>query len=152
MAKQIKYSPRSAYLDTYHSPGLDCSADPGRTKQSFKQECDINNILKGYQKTGAIAHLNQHEPQYGEVSGDTFQESMQIVQEAQQLFNELPSSIRERFQNKPNQFLDFVQNNENHDELIKLGLAHPAKKKPPNPVTGESDDEISTEIEEKPKK
>ena len=29
------------------------------TKQMHKKECDINNILAKYQKTGAITHLNE---------------------------------------------------------------------------------------------
>ncbi len=35
-------------------------AKTGRTKQSMRDECDINLIMKKYQKTGAIAHVNRH--------------------------------------------------------------------------------------------
>lgn len=94
-----------------------------RTKQSFKKECDINQIMAKYQKTGAITHFNKHQQNYGMADGQTFQEAMNLVCEAQEMFNDLPSSIRSRFGNDPAAFLDFVQDESNVDEMVKLGLA-----------------------------
>ena len=93
-----------------------------RTKQSFKKECDINHIMAKYQKTGAITHYNKHQQQYGIADGQTFQDAMNLVCEAQEMFNDLPSSIRSRFGNDPAAFLDFVQDEDNADEMVKLGL------------------------------
>ena len=93
-----------------------------RTKQSFKKECDINVIMAKYQKTGAITHFNKHQQQYGIADGQTFQDAMNLVCEAQEMFNDLPSSIRSRFGNDPAAFLDFVQNEENADEMARMGL------------------------------
>ena len=93
-----------------------------RTKQSFKKECDINVIMAKYQKTGAITHFNKHQQNYGMADGQTFQDAMNLVCEAQEMFNDLPSSIRSRFGNDPAAFLDFVQNDENADEMARMGL------------------------------
>lgn len=93
-----------------------------RTKQSFKKECDINAIMAKYQKTGAITHFNKHQQNYGMADGQTFQDAMNLVCEAQEMFNDLPSSIRSRFGNDPAAFLDFVQNDENADEMARMGL------------------------------
>lgn len=93
-----------------------------RTKQSFKKECDINVIMAKYQKTGAITHFNKHQQNYGIADGQTFQDAMNLVCEAQEMFNELPSSIRSRFGNDPAAFLDFVQDESNESEMVKLGL------------------------------
>ena len=93
-----------------------------RTKQSFKKECDINLIMAKYQKTGAITHFNKHQQNYGMADGQTFQDAMNLVCEAQEMFNDLPSSIRSRFGNDPAAFLDFVQNEENADEMARMGL------------------------------
>lgn len=93
-----------------------------RTKQSFKKECDINVIMAKYQKTGAITHFNKHQQNYGMADGQTFQDAMNLVCEAQEMFNDLPSSIRSRFGNDPAAFLDFVQNEENADEMARMGL------------------------------
>ena len=103
----------------------------GRTKQAHKDETDINKILRQYMKTGNINHLNLHGSQYGFATGDDFLESMNIVTKANEMFLDLPSEVRTRFDNNPEQFLDFVQNPENLEELRKLGLAHPETVDPP---------------------
>jgi len=77
-----------------------------------------------FQKTGAIAHVQNNQPQYGFASSESFHESMNIVTKAQSMFNDLPSSIRSKFKNDPAEFLEFVQNEDNADELVELGLAN----------------------------
>lgn len=93
-----------------------------RTKQSMAAECNINNIMAKYQKTGAISHLNTHGAQYDFATSIDFSDAMRLVTTAQEMFNGLPSSIRTRFANDPAQFLDFVQNADNEAEMRKLGL------------------------------
>ncbi len=93
-----------------------------RTKQSFTKECNINNIMSKYQKSGAISHFNQHSAEYGFATGQSFSEAMLLVVQAQDMFEGLPSSIRSRFGNNPATFLDFVQDANNADEMIALGL------------------------------
>ena len=83
-----------------------------RTKQSFADQCEINNIINKFQATGAITHANKHQLHYGETDGTTFHEAMNIVCEAQEAFSELPSSLRNRFGNDPAAYLDFVSNEE----------------------------------------
>lgn len=97
--------------------------EKGRTKQSFKDESDINNIVAKYQKTGAMAHVNQHGPEYGFATSHDFSSAMRLITQAQNMFNGLPSTIRNRFNNNPGEFLDFVQDANNHDEMLELGLA-----------------------------
>ena len=101
----------------------------GRAKQSFADECNINTIMAKYQKTGAISHFNKHGADYAFATSDDFTTSMQIITTAQDMFDGLPSSIRTRFANDPAQFLDFVQDPDNDDEMAKLGLI--PKKEPP---------------------
>ena len=96
--------------------------DPSRAKQSFKAECDINNIMAKYQKTGAVSHFAKNSPRYGDATGADFHTAMNLVTETQQLFLELPSSIRNRFGNDPSAFLDFVQNPDNRAEMVEMGL------------------------------
>ncbi len=98
--------------------------EPTLTKQSFKKECDINNIMAKFQRTGAITHVQKNQQNYGFASALTFTESMNIVAKGQSMFNELPSSIRTKFDNDPAKFLDFVQDESNADELVELGLAN----------------------------
>lgn len=100
---------------------LECP-QPSRAKQSFKDQCDINVIMAKFQKTGVITHVNKREPEYGFASSNDLKESLKIVENAQQMFDELPSKIRKKFDNNPALFLDFVQDEANVPEAALLGL------------------------------
>lgn len=100
-------------------------ADAVGAKQSFKQECDINFIIEKFQTTGAITHFNTRQPQYGYAEAVEFREALDIVKKGQDLFASLPSSLRSRFENDPAQFLEFVQDPANGDEMVALGLREP---------------------------
>lgn len=92
------------------------------TRQEFKDEADINTIMARYQRTGELPQLNLTAPQYLQLDGATFQEHMEFVAEAQSMFEELPSRIRNRFDNDPAKFLDFTSNENNRQELARMGL------------------------------
>ena len=98
-------------------------AKKGRTKQWHKKECDINQIMQKYQKTGVIDHLNTHKEQYGFATSTDLKESLQMIQTANDMFADLPSKARTKFDNDPGQFLDFVQDPNNESELHNLGLS-----------------------------
>lgn len=111
--------------------------DEGRTKQSFKDECDINQIMSRYQKTGILEFVAKHAAQYGDCTGIDYQEGMQILTQAKSMFAELPSSIRTQFHNDPGEFLDFVNDPENRAEMREMGLLKPEPEvaTPPAPST-----------------
>lgn len=107
----------------------------GRTKQSFKDECDINQIMARYQRTGVLDFASRHEAKYGDCTGLEFQAGMELIIGAKQMFADLPSALRNRFQNEPAMFLDFIQDEGNRAEAEALGLlkvkpAAPAPKAP----------------------
>lgn len=99
--------------------------DESLTVQADKDRCCVNNILSKYRKTGLIDHIRQHEGRYVDVStvGD-FQDAMNIVTQAEQSFELLPSEIRKDFDNDPSKFLEFVHNPDNEQKLVDYGLAH----------------------------
>lgn len=105
------------------------------TKQAFKEECDINNIVRRYNEGGAITHINSRQPIYGDFSMEMdYQESLNRVHRAQEAFDALPANIRERFDNDPAQAVSFLQNPSNADEARKLGLLPPLPEPAPAPV------------------
>ena len=112
--KPVRLVPR---LPMYFDPDL------GRTKQSFKDECNINKIMARFQKTGAIDHYMTYSPQYGDTTACGLHEAMNIVANAETMFEELPSSLRKKFHNDPAEFLEFVQDEKNLEEMRELGLA-----------------------------
>lgn len=98
------------------SPVDDIVSDAGGkslTKQSCKDECDVNMILAKFQKTGALTHVNERQKEYGEHTGIDFKEAIDLVMEAQELFDDLPSKVRTHFDNDPAQFLDYVNDPDN---------------------------------------
>lgn len=112
--------------------------EEGMTRQSMKDECDINIIMRKYQKTGAVAHVREFGAFYGDVEPVTFHEAMETIRQANEMFAALPSSVRKRFSNDPSEFLDFVSKpQENEAELRKLGLWKRTPEPEPAPA-GES--------------
>lgn len=92
------------------------------TEQHHKDDCNVNNIMARFRKTGAIDHVKEHGGNYRECDSLSYHESLTIVANAQSMFNDLPSHLRKKFNNKPSEFLDFVQNPDNEAEMGKLGL------------------------------
>lgn len=96
----------------------------GRTKQSFRDDSNINNIIKKYNETGLLPDLIKKEPQYGDFAKtQDFQSSLNLVIKAQEQFDALSATVRKRFNNDPAEMLAFVNDKRNQEELVKLGLA-----------------------------
>lgn len=108
------HSPRMRVAKTFTEPSL--------TKQSFRDEVNINSIMKRFTSTGVFDHLNNSPANYTFCTGDDFRESIETLDKSRASFLELPSHIREKFNNDPGKFLDFVQNPENRPEMYELGL------------------------------
>ena len=105
----------------------------GMTKQAHKDESDINQIMAKYQRTGILAHAKNYSGEYGFATSDSFHDSLNIIQKAQDMFDALPSAVRTKFQNDPSEFLDFVQDSKNAQELYDMGLSD----MPPEPPAEE---------------
>lgn len=99
-----------------------------KTQQQFGQQTDINWIMKRYQDTGMISHVNRSQGQYIDVSEiPSYQDSLNMVIKAQTMFQNLPSYLRKRFGNNPQQMLDFMADPQNANEALELGLLDPEK-------------------------
>lgn len=97
---------------------------PSITQENFQDECNINLIMKKFEKHGIIDHLNKHQGDYGDFIGyPEYHESMNQVILASEMFMSIPSSIRADFGNDPSLFLQFAQNPENIDKMVEYGLA-----------------------------
>lgn len=118
---------RTPYNDPYVDIGLQCVTLDGEpevslTKQSEKDNTDINLIVKQFERSGILPVMNQT-PVFADVSEVTsYQESLAVVQKAELMFNALPAEIRKQFGNSPAAFLDFVNDPANGQKLIDMGL------------------------------
>ena len=107
-------------FDRPKSSGFACGK--GRTHQSFKNECDINVIMKRAMATGVMP-VASRVAQYGDFSSvKDYQQSLDLVISAQDMFAAMPSHVRARFNNDPASLLQFVNDKANFDEAVKLGL------------------------------
>lgn len=109
------------YAEKLHF-GEDFPEDSEYTDQSYRDECDINTIMARYQSTGQLPVLNAGTAQWLDVTEMDFQTHMNFLVEAQEMFDALPSDLRDRFGNDPGAFLGFCSDAENLPELAKLGL------------------------------
>jgi len=96
------------------------------TEQNHKKECDVNEIIRKYDKTGLISHVSRFEARFGDLTGVDFKVAMDLITGAQSSFNALPAEIRKRFENNPEKLLSFMESPENRSEAIKLGLINPS--------------------------
>ena len=96
--------------------------EKGMTRQEFANECEINNIMAKYQRTGLLDHINNHAPEYGDYDAVDFQTAMDTIKTGEAMFAELPSKARKYFNNNPAEFMEFVNDPDNVEKLHELGL------------------------------
>lgn len=100
-----------------------------KTKQSAEPECNINNIIALYKTTGQLTHLSAHLAQYRDVSGlPDLHEAMNLVADANSVFEELPAAVRKICDHDPANFLPFIDNPENFETCVALGLLSKSKE------------------------
>jgi len=93
------------------------------TQQSHAAAADVRNIIKQYDRTGLIANVNKGIAQYGDYSEiNEYAESLNMVRQANENFAELPSHIREQFNNNAGLFFEFATDPKNSEKMIKMGL------------------------------
>ena len=92
-----------------------------RTKQSFKDQCDINKMLAKAQVAGSLSHLERHGAFYGDFSDvDDLLTAHERLKRGQAMFDELPSEVRKDFGNDQFKFWEFVNDPANKDDLEQL--------------------------------
>lgn len=101
---------------------IDCSKEPSMTKQSFKEECDINTIVRRFGLSGELPQ-GLVMPTYQDFEGVfDFQTAMNALIEAEDKFMQMPAHVRARFGNDPHEFVKFCSDEKNREEAAKLGL------------------------------
>lgn len=118
---QTPFFTRQKHLKVYSKSG-------GKvvTKQSFKEQCDINVIMASYAKRGLVAQ--RLGAQYADLPDQMdYHQALNQVMEAQRAFESLPAKLRDRFGNEPGRFLSFIGDETNRAEAEQLGLIAPKK-------------------------
>lgn len=99
---------------------------PSMTKQSEMDACDIHNVLRQFSPAGLQQAISESQArgQYADLPDEIdYQAALNTVLEGERAFASLPARTRERFNNSPAAFLEFMADADNQAEAIKLGLA-----------------------------
>lgn len=121
----------------------------GRTQQHFEEQANINSVIAKHKRAGINPHnagAFDNPANFGDFTKCVnLHDAMLQVEQANQAFMALPSSIRNRFKNDPQELLDFVQDENNRQEAIELGLV---SKPPEEPVVkvGDNPPEPAPEV------
>ncbi|QKI28920.1 VP3 [Kummerowia striata gokushovirus] len=95
------------------------------------EDSDINIIMKKYAHTGTLP-IQQMQALLGDFSEiEDFRQAQERIREANDAFSQVPADLRKRFDNDPQKFIDFVLDDKNLDETVKLGY----RMAPPKPAT-----------------
>jgi phage internal scaffolding protein len=103
-----------------------------KTHQSFRNEANINTIMAKAYKTGQMP-IATHDikARFGDFSNiPDYQSAQNMIIHANNAFAELPSDIRKRFGNDPQELLEFLDNPKNHNEAREMGLLEPLPAPP----------------------
>ncbi len=104
--------------------------DDGRTKQSFRDETDINKILHRAQKAGTLSHLQAYEGTYSDFADFDFLEAQLQMTQGREVFDALPSELRNEFKNSSAAFFAHVNDpiNAAKDDYGLKALAMPGRQ------------------------
>lgn len=140
MAKSQACQPSSPrkFAKIFHGESL--------TETSHKAECDINNIMARYVRTGTLDHINQYEGQYLDCPTDDYFAAETKVAAARSMFEELPSRMRRHFHDDPATFLQFCNENDDASDQL-LAIAEGYRKQ----ALGVGDQDAIDQIVERPK-
>nr|QJB20663.1 MAG: internal scaffolding protein [Microvirus sp.] len=107
---------------------------PSKTQQQFKDSCDMEKIMSNYRKTGQLPPSGRRGVYLDTtILPQDYQSALNIIIEAETVFESLPSETRKRFQNDPKKLLEFVSDPKNHEEAKQLGLKEDTVQTDPVP-------------------
>lgn len=123
---------------TYDIPPDDGTYCPDQVDLVGAEAVDINQIMKKWDPSGkqfnkAIAQgMTTDAGMFYDDFTDSksLQDALEITIHAKQQFEMLPAEIRNRFENEPGRFLDFVNDPKTLEEQYKLGIRIKKKEAP----------------------
>lgn len=116
MRSSYNYDRREAGRES----ALVCTSEEDMAQQQFKDESDINVMVRRFMRGDEIPHVDVRHGDFTRVTD--FHSAMNEVVKARESFERLPARIRSRFDNDPGKLLDFVSDERNEAEGIRLGI------------------------------
>lgn len=126
-------SARVVYSDGDVLSPVGTESDPkdpneNKTRQQDAQSADINVIVKRWEKTGELP-VARRVGVFMDVSAmPSFQEALNTVNRANEMFMSLRADIRAKFENEPARMLDAWNNKEMREVFEEIGWLEPVEK------------------------
>lgn len=115
------------------------------TQQHFKDECDINNIVKSYK-----AKEPPPPCYFDDCTVTDLQQAYALSDDISERFAMLPSDIRAKFNHNPLELLHFVGNVDNVTAARELGLLKPEPSKTSSEHSVIVDDNVNLQTSSNP--
>lgn len=129
--------PRRETRDAYDRKRVSVHfTDDSLTKQSFKDEVNINNILARFRATGQMPTVSSARARYDFNTAQSYLDAQNLVASAKTLFEEQPAAVREEFRNDVLVFLDAIQDEKSTERLVELGILSPDGPEVIEPLSG----------------
>lgn len=109
------------------------------TQQHFTAECDVNNIVAQFDRTGIDPYAERKAAeQYGDGLYRTYEDAMFTVAEINSDFNELPAHVRKHYENDPLLYLAAI-------DAAQTQAREGANEAPSEPLT--ASEPVTTPVE-----
>lgn len=110
---------------------------PSLTDQSFAPSCDVNNIVRHYEKTGIDPYIDRKsQARYAEASTLPYEEAMRLSAEIDSAFALLPSQERERYENSSSAWFEDTVTPKPLSEPLREPHSPPADPAPQDSTEG----------------
>jgi hypothetical protein len=111
--------------------------DPSLTKQSFKKECDINNIVKFWKDHAYDMDMMPYSDEIQDVSEvNDFHTQMNTMTALEQAYDNLPKDVQSKFPTIEH-FYDYIDQQANYTDVSKF-VGQQDNKQPAEPVSDAS--------------
>lgn len=122
------------------SPGI-VFEEPTMTQQHFRDECDINKIVERAIRTGdTTVFTSAQRAEFYDASAITdYVDAMALIDDVNDDFNSLPSTIRSMFGNNVKQYVEWMSNPQNWSKARELGLLSGGEVSATEPKVRESE-------------
>jgi phage internal scaffolding protein len=93
-----------------------------KVDQAQEHLTNVAELLEPAVRKGLLRHSIKFEGEYDDIPVKDYQEALFITAQAKSMFEQLPSKVRNRFDNDPAKFLEFTHNPENAQEMREMGI------------------------------
>ena len=92
------------------------------TRVEQHHRTQIKQIVANVEAQGLLRASVKFSGEMDDYPNYDFQEAQFMISKANSMFEQLPSGIRQKFNNKPAEFMQFANNPDNAQEMVDLGL------------------------------